>query len=425
MGKTILIMTALFAGSLSLSGQSLIKDQKVERDGRTVNVSFTVDSEGRKLPSRYKEVIMPFLYSGKDTVFLEPVEIYGKARYKRERQWQTLEGDRDWTLGENAAIRGASVAYSSVIPYRRWMKSASLDVKREVVGCGCTESGVSENLVGPTELYVPPVPVVAEEVEPLKANYAVKDVDRRYRFEKEEMVVFFKVSKVELRLDEFGNRETLDEIVRAVREIQGSEDMKLKKIEITGYASPEGSLTFNRQLASGRAEALKNYLKTQMPVLENDDFFITNGEENWSGLREMVFESDIDRKDEILGIIDFKKGEDRKRSLKAIDGGKTYQYMLRNLYPELRNACYIAVYYDALGDIAADEINAANALIRKGEYELALQLLDQYGDDSRSFNSIGVCLMMLQREPEAEVWFRKAMDAGNSEAEKNLEQFIY
>ena len=33
--------------------------------------------------------------------------------------------------------------------------------------------------------------------------------------------------------------------------------------------------------------------------------------------------------------------------------------------------------------------------------------------------------MMLQREPEAEVWFRKAMDAGNSEAEKNLEQLIY
>lgn len=46
--------------------------------------------------------------------------------------------------------------------------------------------------------------------------------------------------------------------------------------------------------------------------------------------------------------------------------------MLKNFYPELRNACYVAVYYDVLNDVAADAINAANTQIRAGKYAEAL-----------------------------------------------------
>ena len=103
-------------------------------------------------------------------------------------------------------------------------------------------------------------------------------------------------------------------------------------------------------------------------------------------------------------------------------GGKPYRYMLREFYPELRNACYISVYYDVLGDKGADAVNEANALIREGKYDEALAVLLEWKEDARAYNSIGVCYMMLEEDEEAARWFEKAIEAGNAEAARNLEQ---
>ena len=96
--------------------------------------------------------------------------------------------------------------------------------------------------------------------------------------------------------------------------------------------------------------------------------------------------------------------------------------MLKEFYPGLRNACYVSVYYDVLGDKAADAVNAANGLIRAGKYSEALEMLLEYRKDDRTFNSIGVCYMMLEDEDEAIGWFEKALQAGHVEAEGNLKQ---
>lgn len=96
--------------------------------------------------------------------------------------------------------------------------------------------------------------------------------------------------------------------------------------------------------------------------------------------------------------------------------------MLKEFYPGLRNACYVSVYYDVLGDKAADAVNAANGLIRAGKYSEALEMLLEYRKDDRTFNSIGVCYMMLEDEEEAISWFEKALQAGYTEAEGNLKQ---
>ena len=136
----------------------------------------------------------------------------------------------------------------------------------------------------------------------------------------------------------------------------------------------------------------------------------------------MVAASDMECRDEVLAVLDNDAGNDRKVALQRLAGGKPYRYMLKNFYPELRNACYVAVYYDVLNDVAADAINAANTQIRAGKYAEALELLREYGDDPRAWNPIGVCHMMLEEEDEAVRWFEKAVAAGCVEARKNMEQ---
>ena len=70
--------------------------------------------------------------------------------------------------------------------------------------------------------------------------------------------------------------------------------------------------------------------------------------------------------------------------------------------------------------MAAEAINKANALIRNNEAEKALEILSKYEGDSRAWNSLGACMMQLERVDEAIAWFEKAIEAGSSEARENL-----
>jgi hypothetical protein len=71
-----------------------------------------------------------------------------------------------------------------------------------------------------------------------------------------------------------------------------------------------------------------------------------SGGEDWVGLRKLVVESDMVGKDQVLNIIDNVPADQRKDRIKALNGGRTYRSILDVLYPQLRSACYIDVWYD-------------------------------------------------------------------------------
>lgn len=419
--KRIQTVIIVFAFPALLSAQVDVTNSSVVKNRWNVDVSFTVDTDADAVKSRYKMILTPYLYNGEDTVYLPETEIYGKIRYKRERQEQALDGNPDWQLGPNQYRKGDECIYKATVPYEKWMRTASLGIHRQLVGCGCDCYDGYQDVQNDIPVYVAPNPVVAEApADP--AKYEVVDPHKRWAFDKEELTVYFPVSKTRLLLDKYGNQETLDKIIAGIRKIGDAEKMRLSGVEITGFASPEGTLKFNTELGEGRANALKKYIQDEVSELRNDDFNLINGVENWDGLREMIAESDLETRDKMLEIIDNTSGEARKNELKRLDGGKSYAYILRNFYPVLRNACYIAVYYDVLDDKAATAINQANVAIREHRYADALEMLLPYKEDSRSWNSIGVCYMMLEEEDTAIDWFRKAKDAGDPVAVENLKQ---
>ena len=81
-------------------------------------------------------------------------------------------------------------------------------------------------------------------------------------------------------------------------------------------------------------------------MLGAEQIELYNGKVNWGGLRKLVAQSSMPYRDQVLNIIDNTPDYRRQAELMRLGGGAPYRYMLNNLFPELRNATYIKVYYE-------------------------------------------------------------------------------
>ena len=419
MKKAILTAIAIF-GVYSICGaQSRITDQRLVQDGKEAIITFNIETDDTSIPSKRKEVIMPYIYNGKDTVWLETIEVYGKNRYKRERQENHLDGNKGWDLTEGQILKGETYSYRDTAPLKRWMAPVNLGIRREIVGCACEEGMADEDIASTTLFEEPPV-----EPRRIPKDFAIAEAKRQWDFGQDELEIIFKVSKIEIDSSVFNNEITFGKILSAVDKIFANPKFKLDKIEIAGYASPEGKPAFNKWLGENRAMALIDYIIKQRPQynLTKDNFRLRNGEENWPGLRRHLLASTIAEKDQVVEIIDMDlPDEEKKLKIKALDNGKVWMKMLDEVYPHLRCARYLAVFYDSTQDEAVDVINQANKTIEEGRYSEAYQALKPYSDDLRAYNTIGVTLMMQGEFEKALPWFEKALENDSKEAQENID----
>jgi outer membrane protein OmpA-like peptidoglycan-associated protein len=141
------------------------------------------------------------------------------------------------------------------------------------------------------------------------------------------------------------NNKSLVELIAAVRALILSGDSRVAAIVIAGFSSPEGSPELNDRLAYDRAVVVKDFLVDNTGV-DPSVVRVFNGGADWAGLRKLVERSSMYDKQRVLEIID-RGGADRLAMLRRLDGGRTYRYMLENLFPKLRQAAYIKVYYES------------------------------------------------------------------------------
>ncbi len=422
MKRIITAAVALLALSVNLQGQSKIENELLQYNDNRAIVTFDIQTADNNIPSNRKEVIRPFIYNGTDTVWLDAVEVYGKNRLKRERQENRLNGNKEWELEEGQMLKGITYNYSSETQIKKWMTPANLGIKRDVIGCGCENERLiplEDEKLASAQLYFEP-PVVTRGI---PAEYHLADASRIWDNGEDEYEVIFKVSKTAIDHSIFNNEVTFEKILAVLDKIYSHEDFRVTLIEIAGYASPEGTQAFNKWLGENRAKALINYIIEQRPQynLTPDNFKIINGQENWDGLRKMTLASSMpqDEINKIVEIIDSDLGIGRKGKLKSLNGGRTYAKMLREVYPHLRSARYLAVYYDSSKDDAVDKINLANSQIKAGEYAKALETVAPYSEDFRAYNTYGVALMMNGEFEKALPYLERAMAEGCTQAAKN------
>lgn len=419
MKRVFITIVIFFCFCGLMNAQTDISGEALVTVGDSVKVSFSVDSE-KGVPKRRKEVIMPYIYNGGDTLFFDVLEVYGKGRFKRERQERHIAGDRDWELGENQTLGGSVYEYVSSVPLKRWMKFATLGIRRQLVGCACECDIPDETLMGDslfTEPVLPPRRI---------PEGALAEISRQWDFGSDELEIIFKVSRIEIDSSVFDNEVTFGKILSAVDKVYSNPKFSLDRIEVAGYASPEGNIRFNKWLGENRAKALVDYIITNRPQygLTRDNFRIRNGEENWPGLRRLVLASGMEEKDTLVAIMsdDSLDDDGKKAAIKRLDNGKSWKRMLKDIFPHLRCARYLAVYYNSDNDEAYDIVNEANDMIRDGMYEMAREHISVVEDDARAYNTVGVSLMMQGLFEEAMPWFEKAVSAMDCrQAQQNID----
>ena len=115
-------------------------------------------------------------------------------------------------------------------------------------------------------------------------------------------------------------------------------DIRIGRITLVGYASPEGSETLNLRLGRARAEAVKAYLKNCRPELSLPDSLFTlrcEGEDRKGLIAAIRDGGDARQRELLLGILQEQDPALRKQRMLQ------YGSLLRPFYPALRRTVCI------------------------------------------------------------------------------------
>lgn len=159
--------------------------------------------------------------------------------------------------------------------------------------------------------------------------------------------LFFRQSKSTLDLDYRGNEENFDLFVSEVKKILADPDCRVIDITIRAGASPEGKFDNNKALSQRRGECIKGFLDRSLSI-PGIPIRVDAVGEDWAAFREMVEKHNYPDRVEILDILyrhtEYINGRPRsviggpKKELMDLNGGKTWFWLLKYVFPELRSA---------------------------------------------------------------------------------------
>ncbi len=145
------------------------------------------------------------------------------------------------------------------------------------------------------------------------------------------------------------NKEALDNIISYIEENRET----IESIEIVAWSSPDGKIRANNKLSGIRADSLAAYI-VRNSNLSPACVQVSSGGIAWGRLRDLIAESSVDYRDEVVKIIDNiplyvfdKYGKiigGRKKILMDHEGGCTWKDMTERFFPELRSGLGIVVH---------------------------------------------------------------------------------
>ena len=387
---TILVMFQLdiapaAAQTRSYTGTVTVKALRMEREENILHVDLDLIFNEMKIKSAHGMDIIPQLVTPERTYNLPKVSFKGRDEYLSHERKLALIGynpqvdtDKAYVVEKVTKKKNGGLNYRYSLPYEAWMADAALDVQYDECGCGDTELMRVERLLNP----IPPV----EEY--IVTPYLVYIQPPKEEIKRREIVaecfLDFVVNQTVIRPDYMNNPKELAKIHDMIDDLKNDASVTVNRLDITGYASPEGSYAGNQRLSEGRSRALANYLASQYDFPHNI-YHIFFGGENWAGLTKAVQAGHMEYKNEILDILEYtSSSEDRKVKLKQLAGGIPYRTMLRTIYPSLRVAICKVDY-----NVKNFDVEEAKAVIGTSPQNLSLNemfhVANTYEYGSREF----------------------------------------
>ncbi len=468
-------LTAVLAVSASASAQRISVTQKqFAHMGDSVYVDLQIGLNKAEVRKNAFVLITPAIQKGGTTMELPAVIIDGKARHRAYRRLVALKRAPAGVSQEiNAGNKKGpqTFAYSAAVPYEPWMKDADFSVREEQ--CECNGPLVSISYDKFTDRMQDLNPPVAPPVTEVRMNF-----DASFKIPSPEPVkmrsesgkAYLDFGKGQSAVNPaFGNNRTeLEKIGTMIQNLKDDPNTTITQIVIDGYASPEGTYAGNLALSGKRAAALKEYLKNNYGVSEKL-FRVAGKGEDWNTLTDMIEASDQPWKEQALTIVGGPDNFDsREKKLMDMQGGNPYRWILANMFPQLRRSDYDIKYsvlpftveegkrtletnpsllslnemfliatsyepgseeFNRVFDVAARtypgsdiaNLNAAAGALSIRDENAAQQYMGRVVNRDAAFeNNAGLLAAMRGDYDEAAESFKKAAEAGNAEAVKNL-----
>ena len=220
-----------------------------------------------------------------------------------------------------------------------------------------------------------------------------------------------------------------------------ADSVSVTGVTVEAYASPEGEISLNEDLAADRASSAHKSLQRELRrarVETAEDFanLVAKGED-WEGFKKLMKASDIADKDLIIRVLEMYTDKN-KREEEIRNIAKTYSEIEERILPSLRRSM-IALDYTVEGytdeelielcksapeTLTVEELLYSATLFDglEDKYAIYSSCASVHSGDLRGHNNSGVCLMDMGRNNQAKEAFNKAhsLDAGNKAVLNNL-----
>lgn len=439
-----------------------VNNETIRLKAGQIALSFTLDLGKQTVKSQHRRTIIPIIRTDDNShsVELAPVVVSGRTRALKDRRSGNSYAPTDKPYITLEGKKTRFVEYKANIDRQPWMDKARLILREEVVGCACGGLLDNEQTVGDL-LYAPQLALSTEMKCPKEYDIRTKSCDA---------FLIYPVNKTILLPNRYGNRQELNKIDSVLTAVENNPVYVINRIDIAGYASPEGTLNHNKWLAEGRAQALKSYVSKRYSFA-NSLLTVTPRGENWDGLKEILSKMEIPYKSSIMEVIKRENDLDkREESIKSIGSGEPYRILLTTVYPMLRKNIFRVEYYsrertpeearkmvethpeelnvyefytvadtfyandkaqrDRTLMIAADShpthsianLNAAIIALQRNDTAKAEKYLQHTANEPFTWNTRACLLWKEGKEEEAVVWWKKAAEANDPKAAMNLEE---
>lgn len=272
------------------------------------------------------------------------------------------------------------------------------------------------------------------------ANFGLApDNFQRVISQKQEAAVKFLIGQANLRGSEL-NSQTIQDFIKTLKNIKNDEEsLVLNNIEVSAYASPDGSYALNEKLAEKRSSVSEGYVNQQLKqqkLATNVDTKFTA--EDWEGFQALVTASNLPDKDIILRVLSmYEDPEQREREIRNV--AIVYKELADAVLPELRRARMV-INYDVIGrsddailalvdsdpsKLSLEELlYAANILATSDTQKQSIlnNAIKYYPNNYRAYNNLGMLAMQQGDNDSAQRYLRQALgiDANAPEPNVNL-----
>lgn len=205
-------------------------------------------------------------------------------------------------------------------------------------------------------------------------SFAALSVSAQEPDGRQEIYVQIKYQKGYSTLDTLlgNNKASLNKLITQLKQLETNPIAAIKSITIKGSASPEGYITYNRRLSEKRAHNLRAYM-LEHTSLPDSTVKVALSHIDWELLGKLVANTDQPWRDEAIKIInetpiyiyDDKNHiiDGRKNQLGMLRGGRAWEYMKKNFFPDMRNAMFQIVYEQEMRNNVPDRLTQRQATI--------------------------------------------------------------